>query len=87
MSPYGNSGGDFWHPDLPPEGAAIAGVRPAEIERGVTLKVSGGHWLEIHINGVKHTQSTGHERRAQRHDARKWSLAAKLLALVKKSRG
>ena len=66
---------------------SIAGVRPAEIREGVTLKASGEHCLDIHINGVKHTQSTGHERRAQRHDGRKWSLTGKLLALVKKAGG
>lgn len=66
---------------------SIAGLRPAEIQKGVTLKASGEHCLDIHINGVKHTQSTGHERRAQRHDARKWGLTAKLLALVKKAGG
>lgn len=66
---------------------SIAGVRPAEVAKGVTLKASGDHTLDIHINGVKHTQSTGHERRAQRHDARKWGLTAKLLAIVKKAGG
>jgi len=66
---------------------SIAGVRPAEIARGIMVEVSGEHWLDIHINGVKHTQSTGHERRAQRHDARKWNLTARLLALVKKAGG
>lgn len=66
---------------------SIAGVRPAEIAKGVRLKASGEHLLEIHINGVKHTQTTGHERRAQRHDARRWSLTAKLLTLVKKAGG
>lgn len=66
---------------------SIAGVRPAEIGRGISLKAKGDHELEILINGVKHTQTTGHEQRAQRHDARKWSLTAKLLALVKKAGG
>jgi integrase len=66
---------------------AIAGVRPAEIGKGIALKVSGEHGLDILINGAKHTQTTGHKRRAQRHDARKWSLTAKLLALVKKAGG
>ncbi|KQX34242.1 hypothetical protein ASD04_16495 [Devosia sp. Root436] len=66
---------------------SIAGVRPAEIERGVTLQASGDHGLDIHIRGAKHTEATGHERRAQRHDARKWNLTAKLLALVKKAGG
>lgn len=66
---------------------SISGVRPAEVEKGVSLKASGEHWLDIHISGVKHTESTGHERRAQRHDARKWGLTAKLLALVKKAGG
>ncbi|WP_157959966.1 tyrosine-type recombinase/integrase [Devosia submarina] len=66
---------------------SIAGVRPAEIGRGVSLKAKGEHGLDILINGVKHTQTTGHKQRAQRHDARKWSLTAKLLALVKKAGG
>ncbi|MDP2779036.1 tyrosine-type recombinase/integrase [Devosia sp.] len=66
---------------------SIAGVRPAEIAKGVALKAFGEHGLEIHINGVKHTQTTGHERRAQRHDARRWSLSAKLLTFVKKAGG
>lgn len=66
---------------------SIAGVRPAEVAKGVTLKTSGEYTLDIHINGVKHTQSTGHERRAQRHDARKWGLTAKLIAIVKKAGG
>lgn len=66
---------------------SVAGVRPAEIGRGISLKANGDHELDILINGVKHTQTTGHKQRAQRHDARKWSLTEKLLALVKKAGG
>lgn len=66
---------------------AIAGIRPAEMEKGVLLKIVGEHEFDVNIGGVKYTKTTGHEFRGQRHDIRLSDLAAKLFAAIKKAGG
>lgn len=66
---------------------AIAGMRPAEIEKGVVLKVVDDNKFDVRIEGVKFTEDTGHERRVQRHDASLSELAGKLFRAIKRAGG
>lgn len=66
---------------------AVAGVRPAELQKGILVKEEGDHNCAIHIGGAKFTENTGHEFRIQTHDARLSKLGAKLLEAVREAGG